>query len=118
MGLRLGEGIKLTVADIDSTNMRVHIRNAKGNKDRLVPLPKSTLRILKNFWSLHKHPAFIFPNRKRGLKNAHLANSPLSRAGVQIAMKTVVEGVGIKKKLLAIPYATAMQLIFWKPVSI
>ena len=37
MGLRLGEGIKLTVGDIDSTNMRVHIRNSKGNKDRFVP---------------------------------------------------------------------------------
>jgi len=28
LGLRLGEGIKLTVGDIDSVNMRVHIRRA------------------------------------------------------------------------------------------
>ena len=118
MGLRLGEGIKLTVADIDSTNMRVHIRNAKGNKDRLVPLPKSTLRILKNFWSLHRHPSFIFPNRKRGLKNAHLVDSPLERGGIQTAMKAVVEQIGIKKKLVATLYVTATQLIFWKPVLI
>jgi len=46
MGLRLGEGVNLTVGDIDSTNMRVHIRNAKGNKDRLVPLPEATLEVL------------------------------------------------------------------------
>jgi integrase len=57
----------------------VHIRDAKGNKDRLVPLPENALRILKDFWSVHKHPAFIFPNRKRGLKNAHLVDSPLDR---------------------------------------
>ena len=44
MGLRLGEGIRLTVGDIDAINMRVHIRNAKGNKDRLVPLPEKTLK--------------------------------------------------------------------------
>ena len=118
MGLRLGEGIKLTVGDIDSTNMRVHIRNAKGNKDRLVPLPESTLRVLKKIWSLHRHPTFIFPNRKRGLKNAHLVDSPLSRAGIQITMKTVVEEVGIKKKLLATPCATVTRPIFLKPVSI
>jgi integrase/recombinase XerD len=31
MGLRLGEGIRLTVGDIDAGNMRVHIRDAKGN---------------------------------------------------------------------------------------
>ncbi len=42
MGLRLGEGLRLQVGDIDAANRRVHIRNAKGNKDRLVPLPDNT----------------------------------------------------------------------------
>jgi len=101
MGLHLGESIKLTIGNIDSTNMRVHIRNAKGNKDRLVPLPESTLHILRDFWFLHRHPSFIFPNRKRGLRNAHLVDSPLERGGVQTAMKAVVEQIGIKKKLVA-----------------
>ena len=31
LGLRLGEGIKLKVGDIDSVHMRVHIRDAKEN---------------------------------------------------------------------------------------
>jgi integrase len=114
MGLRLGEGINLKVGDIDSHNMRVHIRNAKGNKDRLVPLPENTLRVLRNFWSVHKHPVFIFPNRKRGLKNAHLVDKPLERGGIQVAMKTVVRQLNIKKKSHAIPCATAMPLICWK----
>ncbi len=39
MGLRLSEGINLKVGDIDTTRMMVHISNAKGNKDRFVPLP-------------------------------------------------------------------------------
>ena len=114
MGLRLGEGIKLTVGDIDAVNMRVHIRDAKGNKDRLVPLPESTLRIMRNFWRIHKHPLFIFPNRKRGLKNAHLVDTPLERGGIQTAIKAVVTQMGLKKKLVAIPCATAMQLIYSK----
>jgi len=114
MGLRLGEGIKLTVGDIDSVNMRVHIRSAKGNKDRLVPLPENTLRILKDFWSVHKHPVFIFPNRKRGLKNAHLVDSPLERGGIQTAMKAVVQQIGIKKKYHAIRCVTVMQRICWR----
>jgi len=97
MGLRLGEGIRLTVGDIDSVNMRVHIRDAKGNKDRLVPLPENTLRVLKDFWKVHKHPHFLFPSRKRGLKNAHLVDQPLERGGIQTAMKAVVRELGIKK---------------------
>ncbi len=99
MGLRLGEGIRLQTGDIDASHMRVHIRNAKGNKDRLVPLPIKTLDVLRYFWSIHKHPVYIFPNRKRGLKNAHLVNSPLDRSGIQVAIKTVVQQMGIKKRI-------------------
>ncbi len=103
MGLRLGEGIRLTVGDIDSDNMRVHIRNAKGNKDRLVPMPDNTLHVLKNFWKVHRHPLFLFPSRKRGLKNAHLVEQPLDKSGIQSAMKSVVRELGIKKNFLSFP---------------
>ncbi len=108
MGLRLGEGLRLQVGDIDATRARVHIRNAKGNKDRLVPLPEMTLKILRRFWSLHRHPEFIFPNRKRGLKNAHLALTPLDRGGVQVAMATVVREMGLKKRFPATRCAIAL----------
>ena len=111
LGLRLGEGIALKVGDIDSVNMRVHIRDAKVNnkvnKDRLVPLPEKTLQVLRDFWSVHRHPCFLFPNRKRGLKNAHLVETPLDRGGIQSAMKVVVKQLGIKKNLMSF---TASQL--------
>src|SRR3546814_9845464 len=35
LGLRLGEGLRLRVGDIDAARQRVHIRDAKGNTDRL-----------------------------------------------------------------------------------
>jgi len=108
MGLRLGEGLRLQVGDIDAVRMRVHIRNAKGNKDRLVPLPLNTLRVLRRFWSVHKHPVFLFPNRKRGLKSAYLVDSPLDPSGIQVTMKAVVEEIGLKKRSLVIPYAIVM----------
>ena len=118
MGLRLGEGIRLKAGDIDSTSMRVHIRDAKGNKDRLVPLPKKTLQILRSFWSVHRHPEFLFPNRKRGLKNVHLVDTPLDRGGIQTAMRAVIRQLDIKKKFHAIPFGTVMPLICWNPGSI
>jgi len=100
MGLRLGEGVRLTVGDIDPTNMRVHIRNSKGNKDRLVPLPEKTLHVLRAFWAVHKHPHFLFPSRKRGLKNVQLVDQPLDRGGIQVAMKSVTRDLGIKKNFM------------------
>jgi len=54
LGLCLGEGLRLEVGDIDAHRYRVHIRDAKGNKDRLVPLPKTTLNVLRRFWSVHR----------------------------------------------------------------
>lgn len=99
MGLRLGEGLRLQTGDIDAGRQRVHIRNAKGNKDRFVPLPVNTLKVLRRFWSIHKHPVYIFPSRKRALKNVLLVNTHLDRSGVQTAMAKVVKQLGINKKI-------------------
>ena len=114
MGLRLGEGLNLKVGDIDAARMRVHIRNAKGNKDRLVPLPLGTLLVLRKFWAVHKNPVLIFPNRARGLKVAHLAESPLDRGGVQKTIKLVTQEIGLKKTFPVTPYAIVTPLICWK----
>lgn len=105
LGLRLGEGVSLKTGDIDASKMRVHIRNAKGNKDRLVPLPAKTLQVLRDFWAVHRHPDFIFPNRKRGMANAHLVETPLERGGTQTVMKAVVKQLRIKKNFM--PFATS-----------
>ena len=114
MGLRLGEGLRLQVGDIDAERQRVHIRNAKGNKDRFVPLPLNTLQVLRRFWHLHQHPTLLFPNRKRGLKSAYLAESPLDRGGVQVTMAAVVKEMGLKKRFPAIRCAIVMPLICLK----
>ena len=114
MGLRLGEGLRLQVGDIDANRQRIHIRNAKGNKDRFVPLPLNTLQVLRRFWHLHQHPTLLFPNRKRGLKSAYLAESPLDRGGVQVTMAAVVKEMGLKKRFPAIRCAIVMPRICLK----
>lgn len=75
LGLRLGEGLALSVADIDADRMRVQVRNAKGNRDRLVPLPQATLEVLRRFWACHRHPTLLFPNRAAGQAGAHSATA-------------------------------------------
>jgi site-specific recombinase XerD len=115
LGLRLGEGLRLQVGDIDSVRHRVHIRDSKGNKDRLVPLPNATLHSLRRFWSVHRNPVLLFPNRHGGLKGAREASTPLDRGGVQITLRKVAESCGIKKRSLPTVCATAMLLILLKP---
>lgn len=46
-GLCRGELLNLLVTDIDSKRMMVHIKNAKGNKDRYSVLSSSILDDLK-----------------------------------------------------------------------
>jgi site-specific recombinase XerD len=107
MGLRLGEGLQLQVGDIDQDRMRVHVRDAKGNRDRLVPLPANTLAVLRDFWSVHRNPALLFPSRQKGLKGASGATTHMDRGGVQQALRQVTTQIGLKKELRRIAFATA-----------
>ena len=99
LGLRLGEGLRLQVSDIDAARQRVHIRDAKGNKDRLVPLPDATLTLLRRFWQVHRHPELLFPNRHGGQPAACRARTPLDRGGVQTTLRRVALECGLKKRL-------------------
>lgn len=111
LGLRLGEGLALKVSDIDAERRRVHIRDAKGNRDRFVPLPDATLDALRRFWQVHRHPELLFPNRQGGLKAAQRAGSPLDRGGVQNTLRQVARDCGLKKRSLRTACATAMRPI-------
>ena len=109
MGLRLGEGLALQLGDIDAARMRVHVRDAKGNRDRLVPLPAATLSVLRRFWALHRNATLLFPSRVGGAAAAGNAELPLDRAGVQRALHQVVQSIGLKKTSTPTAFATAMR---------
>ena len=111
MGLRLGEGLRLQVGDIDADRMRVHVRDAKGNRDRLVPLPARTLEVLRAFWAVHRNPVLLFPSRLSGLNGALRATTHMDRGGVQQALRQVAANIGLKKELRRIVFAIPMQLI-------
>jgi site-specific recombinase XerD len=98
LGLRLGEGLRLQVRDIDAARGHVHIRNAKGNRDRLVPLPQATHQVLRRFWSVHRNPVLLFPNRHGGLNGAASATTPMDAGGVQTPLHKVIEACGLKKE--------------------
>lgn len=109
LGLRLGEGLRLQVGDIDAARGRVHIRDAKGNRDRFVPLPQATHKLLQRFWQVHRNPELVFPNRHGGLKGAACATTPMDRGGVQTTLHQVVAACGLKKRSRPTACAIAMQ---------
>ena len=59
-GLRIGEIANLRVEDIDSKNMRIFIRDGKGNKERYTMLSKQSLEMLRIYWSKYRQ------NKRRG----------------------------------------------------
>jgi site-specific recombinase XerD len=108
LGLRLGEGLRLQVGDIDAVRERVHVRDAKGNRDRFVPLPQATHQLLRRFWLVHRNPVLLFPNRQVGLKGAATASTPLDRGGVQKTLRKVALACGLKKRSPLTACGTAM----------
>ncbi|TWX45748.1 site-specific integrase [Colwellia hornerae] len=91
LGLRLSEGLNLTIHDIDKSTMLVHVRDGKGGKDRMVPLPEQTLLALRNDWKIHRHARLIFPGLQVNTKNH------MDKGGVQKALKKVLHDCRIKK---------------------
>lgn len=103
-GLRLSEGIHLTIDEIDSARGMIHVRNGKGGKDRYVPLPVHTLKLLRELWKSHRNPTWIFPMagkpgrgyaRKEYMRTATV---PCSKSVVQAAFRKALKATGIRKQ--------------------
>jgi len=97
-GLRLQEGTHLQVADVDSARLLLHI-HGKGKKDRYVPLPESTLKLLRAHWCTHRSPQWLFPAATRhGLAHSLVHNGgPVTRCSVQNAFHAAWLASGLNK---------------------
>ena len=99
LGLRLAEGLHLQVGDIDGARMMVHVHRGKGAKDRYVPLPSRTLKVLRQYWVTHRHPELLFPAKGPDGQPTATADQPMPRSSVQKAMIRVVQGLKIRKAI-------------------
>lgn len=99
MGLRISEGLQIEVGDICAEKSILHIRNSKGNKDRIVYLPTLACKAMRKWWSIHRHPKLLFPaiqicHGKMSVRDVHMDIS-----STQSAIKKAVEDCGIKKRV-------------------
>ena len=96
-GLRLLEGVRLQVSQIDSARMQLHIRGGKGNQDRAIPLPERSLILLRVHWLTHRNPVWLFPSRSPTGDQGASASVPLEESGLQKAFRRAVQTVGLNK---------------------
>ena len=59
-GLRVSEVLNLHISDIDSQRMLIHVRNAKGNKDRVTVLSQKMLEMLREYYKSYKPVNLLF----------------------------------------------------------
>jgi site-specific recombinase XerD len=98
-GLRLKEGTHVQVGDIDSDHMLLHVRYAKGGRDRFVPIPMRLLDMLRKFWKTHRNKTWLFPAPGRSGTHMSTAIEPLPRSSVQMVFKAAVRERGICKNV-------------------
>jgi len=104
-GLRISEAVRLEVTEIHADASRIDIRNAKGGKDRCVPLPARLVADLRRFWLRHQHPRWLFPGLRSDWKTerqplpqrARNATGPMSESSVQNAFRLALAESGIRK---------------------
>ena len=59
-GFRVSEVCQLRVLDIDSELMNIHVRNAKGGKDRYVMLSENLLPRLREYYRVYRPKVWLF----------------------------------------------------------
>ena len=91
LGLRLGEVLALTPADIDSRRMALYVRGGKGKKDRDLPLPQSLLVLLREQYREFRPVTYLFEGQQPG--------EPYSERSLQMVVKQAAARAGILRPI-------------------
>jgi site-specific recombinase XerD len=89
-GLRVSEIVNLKWSDILFAEHKIHIKYAKGKKDRLVMLPYSIISALENYKRTFKGTYYVFEGQ--------FAGEPYSARSAQEILKSAIIKAGLEKK--------------------
>lgn len=74
-GLRVSEVLNIQFCDIDRKRMLLHIRNAKGHKDRYVKLSDSILNLIKKYYRSYRPKEYLFEGQFGGKYSSGSCNN-------------------------------------------
>lgn len=109
-GLRIGEAVTLEVRDLREPD-RVHIREAKGNKERHVPLPERMREELRLFWKTHRHPRWLFPGVGRGWREQPARWAQLAAAAGPMGVGSVQHCLRLARAQAGLPQGTVVHTL-------
>lgn len=81
VGLRVSEVINLKIENIDSARMVINIKNAKGKKDRIVPLSTNVLITLRQYYKKYRPEIYLF-NGQKNLKYSPTSCNKIVKATI------------------------------------
>jgi len=90
-GLRVGESVRLKISDIDGERKMIHLRGAKGKKDRYTLLSDSVLVTLREYYKEYKPKEYLFEGQGE--------REHLSERSIQEVFRRAVKSAGIKKPI-------------------
>jgi len=81
----------LTIKDIDSARMVIHVRHGKGGRDRYVMLSEQLLAILRAYWKRTRSQHWLFPGSDPA--------RPITARSLERACRRGVQAAGLDKRV-------------------
>lgn len=86
-GLRVSEVVNLKVVDLDLEGLTIHLKQAKGKKDRLTVVPESLTADLMNIIAGKRAGDFVFESERGGKLSVRTAQVVFARAMKKTGIK-------------------------------
>ncbi len=100
LGLRSGELIHLKITDIDGQRKVIHLKSAKGNKHRMLPLHDNLRDLLRAYYIKYQPQEYLFNGQYHaGIKNAGKSPLTYSPQSLRKVFGSACQKAGIRKKV-------------------
>jgi len=86
-GFRISEVLNLKLSDIDSDRMLIHVRNAKGKKDRYTILSQRALLLLREYFAIYQPKIYLFEGNTGGQYSSRAAQTVLQTSAAHAKIR-------------------------------